>query len=90
MEDDVVCFELVAVVLCTLEDGVTVTVTVDFWPLLQSEALWDARGAAAASPNREEMKILECILSKEFQLKEGVVNDSVSEDSDYRNQKSRE
>ena len=67
MEDDVVCFELVAVVLCMLEDGVTVTVTVDFWPLLQSEAPWDARGAAAASPNKKETKIFECILSKEFQ-----------------------
>ena len=62
-EDDVVCWELVAVVPCVVDEGVTVTVTVDFGPLLQSDALWDVRGAAAASPNREERKIFVCILS---------------------------
>lgn len=63
-EEDVVCAELLAVVPCVLDEGVTVTVTVDFGPLLQSEALWDVSGAAAASPKREERKILECILSR--------------------------
>lgn len=58
------CFELVSVAPCVLDEGVTVTVTVDFGPLLQSEAPWDTRGAAAASPNKEERKIFECILSE--------------------------
>lgn len=50
------------VVPCVLDDGVTVTVTVDFGPLLQSEAPCDARGAAAASPSKEVRKIVGCIL----------------------------
>lgn len=81
------CFELIDVALCVLDDGVTVTVTVG--PLLQSEAPCSARGAAAASPNRQERKIFECILSKNREYNE-CVKDSVSEDSDSRNQKSRE
>lgn len=66
--DDDFGFELVAVVPCMHDDGVTVTVTVSFGQLPQSEALNDARGAAAASPNKEERKIFECILSKELQI----------------------
>ena len=49
--------------LLEIDDGVTVIVTV-VWPVLHSESPCDARGAAAASPSREEMKIRECILSK--------------------------
>lgn len=64
MEDDFSCCELVVVDACLLDDGVTVTVIVDFAPLLHSDAPCEARGAAAASPSREAMKILECILSK--------------------------
>ena len=64
----VVCFELVLVVLCVFGDGVTVTVTVDFGPLLQSEAPCDARGAAAASPTKEVRKIVGCILSKRLRV----------------------
>lgn len=64
LEDDVLCCELVAVDASLLDDGVTVTVTVDCASLLHSDAPCEARGAAAASPSREAMKILECILSK--------------------------
>lgn len=80
-------FELIDVALCVLDDGLTVTVTVG--PLLQSEAPRSARGAAAASPSRQERKIFECILSKKREYKE-CVKDGVFEDFDFRNQKSRE
>lgn len=91
MEDDFSCCELVVVDACLLDDGVTVTVIVDFAPLLHSDAPCEARGAAAASPNREAMKILECILSKKERIEcKDCVKDSVSEDADYQNQKSRE
>ena len=86
VEDDVEGFELVAV---TPQDWVTVTVTVSFGQLLQSDAPCCARGTAAAIPSREAKKTFECILSKSANQK-NVFNDSVAEDSDYRNQKSRE
>ena len=60
--EEVDCFEPVVVVAGVLDDEPTVTVTV--LPLLHSEESWDARGAAAASPNRVVRKIFECILSK--------------------------
>ena len=46
------------------EEGVTVTVTVSFGHALQFTAPCCAKGTALASPNREEMKIFECILVK--------------------------
>lgn len=64
----VVCFELTVVALFVLDDGATVTVTVDFGPLLHSGAPRSTRGAAAASPSRQERKIFECILSKRSRL----------------------
>lgn len=86
MEDDVEGFELVAV---TPQDWVTVTVTVSIGQLLQSDAPCCPRGTAAQSPSREAKKTFECILSKSVN-KKNVFKDSVAEDSDYRNQKSRE
>lgn len=65
-------FELVAVVLYMQDDGVTVTVTVDIGQLLQSEAPCDARGDAAASPNREVSKTFECILLGKYEYKGSV------------------
>lgn len=84
--DDVEGFELVAV---TPQDWVTVIVTVSFGQLLQSDAPCCPRGTAAESPSREAKKTFECILSKSAK-KKNVFKDSVAEDSDYRNQKSRE
>lgn len=90
MVEDVLYFELVAVDACGVHDLVTVTVTVDCGQLPQSMAPGFARGTAAASPNKETKTTLECILSKELRLeKKTEVKDSVFEDSDYRNQKSR-
>ena len=62
LTDDVDCFEPVVVVAGVLDDEPAVTVTV--LAILHSEVSCDARGAAAASPNREVRKILECILSQ--------------------------
>ena len=53
------------------EEGVTVTVTVSFGQLLQSTAPGCAKGTALASPNREEMKIFECILVKRVPVYKG-------------------
>ena len=70
VDDDTVGFELVAV--CMHDEGVTVTVTVSFGQLPQSKVLCDANGAAAANPNREERKILECIVQKVAKVKIGL------------------
>ena len=50
------------------EEGFTVTVTVSFGQALQSTAPCCAKGTALTSPNREEMKIFECILAKRVQV----------------------
>ena len=46
------------------EEGVTVTVTVSLGQASQFTARCCTKGPALASPNREEMKIFECILVK--------------------------
>ena len=53
------------------EEGVTVTVTVSFGQALQFTAPCCAKGTALASPSREEMKILECILVKRVPVYKG-------------------
>ena len=65
IDDELVLWELVAVVTCVLhDDGVTVTVTVFCGQLPQSKVHCGVRGTAAASPNRDAKITLECILSK--------------------------
>ena len=67
-EDDAVGSE---VAVDMHEEGVTVTVTVSFGQALQFTAPCCAKGTALASPNREEMKIFECIVVKRGQVYKG-------------------
>ena len=73
VEGDVACCELVAPVARVHDDGVTVTVTVACGHLLQIESSGCARGAAAASPSRDDKKIFECILPKKRKYKKDVL-----------------